>query len=87
MAWFDLNRRENNVNVATNNAQNESTEAGEIDSDDDLDFMMQNAAAENRKTPSSKGRRLNAFHNNTTTITTTALIMILTKTTFLSWSR
>ena len=61
-----LNRRENNVNVATNNAQNESTEAGENDSDDDLDFMMRERRAENRKTPSSSGRRLNARqqHNN-----------------------
>ena len=53
-----------NQDAATRSVRSESTEAVEIDSDDDLDFIqMRERRAENGKTPSSSGRGASASRN------------------------
>jgi len=58
------NARGSNQNASTNSARSESTEEVNVDSDDDLDFMMRERRAENGQKTSSSGRGANASQNS-----------------------
>jgi hypothetical protein len=58
------NARGSNQNASTNSARSESTEGVNVDSDDDLDFMMRERRAENGQKTSSSGRGANASRNS-----------------------